>query len=85
MNEIKFNENEIIKWNEIEYRVIKIFGNLTLLIKMKGQSVHLVRAATEKLNEMIENGTATIELDPFADMAVRKWTKSVEKTGRDLF
>lgn len=85
MNEIKFNENEIIKWNEIEYRVIKIFGNLTLLIKMKGQSVHLVRAATEKLNEMIENGTATIELDPFADMAVRKWTKSVEKTGRDLY
>lgn len=85
MNERRFNENEIIKWNEIEYRVIKIFGDLTLLIKMKGQSVNLVRAATSKLNEMIENGTATIELDPFADMPVRKWTKSVEKTGRDLY
>lgn len=85
MNENKFKENEIIKWNEIEYRVIKIFGNLTLLIKMKGQSVHLVRAATSKLNEMIDNGTGTIEIDPFADMASRKWTESVEKTGRYLF
>ena len=34
MNENKFKENEIIKWNEIEYRVIKIFGSMTLLIKM---------------------------------------------------
>ena len=82
---MKFKENEIVKWNGEEYRVIRIFEDLTLLIQMNGQSVHLVRAATSRLNEMIDSGRATIEIDPWADIAIRERSSACKVAAQENY
>ncbi len=82
---MKFKENEIVKWNDIEYRVIRVFENLTLLIQMNGQSVHLIRAATSRINEMIDSGKATIEIDPWADIAIREGSNACRSVAKENY
>lgn len=76
--------NEIIKINDTEWRVVHIFESNALMIKMKGQSVDLQSFDMNELDAMVRNGTGTIELDPWADVAFRTGNDAMkEKAKRD--
>lgn len=74
--------NEIIKIDDVEWRVVHIFESNALMIRMKGQSVDLQSFNTNELDEMVHNGTWTIEIDPWADVAFRTGNDAMKEKAR---
>lgn len=72
--------NEVIMRDGALFRIVQIFGNDALLIRMNGQSVDLVHCDAMDLDREVIDGRATIELDPWADVAFRTGSPSMIET-----
>ncbi|MDO5532561.1 hypothetical protein [Sutterella sp.] len=77
--------NEILRIEGENFRVVQIFGDLAMLIRMKGQSVELIRMDAQRLDEEVKAGTVTVELDKWSDIEHREFPESMINTGKEAY